>query len=150
MSLEIIKVSSVKTGILYKIIENNSGIRIKLTNLKTPFKPDKYFNNVYIKWKINIENIHKILKVEKLLSLHFKKNIKSNIIKRPNYPLMINTKYIYNKNNPLIIDNSLSNIAEYIENNLEQSYDITLEFGKIFVNDDIIKYPLIIKDINIC
>ena len=63
---------------------------------------------------------------------------------------MINTKYIYNKNNPLIIDNSLSNIAEYIENNLEQSYDITLEFGKIFVNDDIIKYPLIIKNINIC
>jgi len=150
MSLEIIKVSSIKNGELYKLLENSTVISIKLTNVKTLFKPDKYYNNFYIKWQINIENIHKILKLEKLLSLHFNKNITSNIIKRVNYPLLLNTKFTYNKNNPIIIDDSLMNVPEYIENNLETSYNITLEFGKIFVNNEIIKYPLVIKNINIC
>tara|TARA_B110000211_G_C13978909_1_gene508436 strand:- start:692 stop:1144 length:453 start_codon:yes stop_codon:yes gene_type:complete len=149
MSLEIIKISSTKTGILYKIIENNNAISIKLTNMRALFKPDKYYNNFYIKWQIDIENIYKILKIEKLLSQHFKKGVTSNIIKKHNYPLMLNTKFTSNKNNPIIIDGSLLSVAEFIETNLEKSYNITIEFGKIFVNDDTVRYPLIIRRIDI-
>ena len=149
MSLEIIKVSTKKTGKLYKILENSNNINIKLTNIKVMFKPDKYYDNFYIKWQINIENIYKIIKIENILLQHFKTDIKSNIIKKPNYPLMLNTKFVYNKNDPIIIDGDLTSVPEFIENNLEKSYNISIEIGKIFVNDTI-KYPLIIKDINIC
>ena len=85
MSLEIIKVSTKKTGKLYKILENSNNINIKLTNIKVMFKPDKYYDNFYIKWQINIENIYKIIKIENILLQHFKTDIKSNIIKKPNY-----------------------------------------------------------------
>ena len=117
--------------------------------MRALFKPDKYYNNFYIKWQIDIENIYKILKIEKLLSQHFKKEVTSNIIKKHNYPLMLNTKFTSNKNNPIIIDGSLLSVAEFIETNLEKSYNITIEFGKIFVNDDTVRYPLIIRRIDI-
>ena len=150
MSLEIIKVSTKKTGVLYKILENNHNITIKLTNIKALFAPDKYYNNFYIKWHVNIEHIYKIIKIENILIRHFEKKLKSNIIKKDNYPLMLNTKFVYNKSNPMIIEKRLMNVPEFIENNLGNSYNIVIEIGKIFIDNDDIKYPLIIKAITVC
>ena len=150
MSLEIIKISRTQTGSLYKLLENKHNITIKFTNIKPLFKPDKYYNNFYIKWRINIENIHKILKLEKYMGLYFQKNVKSNLLKKENYPLMLNTKFTSTKNNPIIINGDLTSVPEFIESNLDKSYNISIEFGKIFADDDTVKYPLIIRDISVC
>ena len=89
----------------------------------------------------------KLILLENLLAQTFKKDIKSNIIKRLKYPQMLNTKFVYKKGGPIIIENSLMSVPEFIENNLMASFNITVEVGKIFINDQIIKYPLIIKKI---
>ena len=50
----------------------------------------------------------------------------------------------------MIIEKSLMNVPEFIENNLGNSYNIVIEIGKIFIDNDDIKYPLIIKAITVC
>lgn len=149
MSLEINKIATKKTGDLYNILENNESVKIKLTNIKTLFKPDKYYNNFYIKWNIENKDIRKIEIIEQILQQTFSKNIKSNILTLNNYPKLLNTKFIYSKNNPIIIENSLMSVPDFLEHNLERSYNILIEIGKVFINDEI-KYPLIIKTINVC
>lgn len=148
MSIKLIKLSEHETGSLYSVDDPTNYFRIKFQNIKALFKPDTYNKACYIKWDVENADLSKIRRFEEMLSSHYSKITKSNILIRMNYPRMLNTKHNHSKN-PLIIDGSLLSIGNFIAENLEQRYDITLTLGKVFVNNDTIKYPLLINKISI-
>lgn len=147
MSLGLELISQNEKGYLYEFNDPNNVLRIKLSNVEILFKPDNYRNSYYFKWNIDDQNIEIILKIESILSKYFSSPLTSNILIRNNYPKMLNTKLVYNKNNPLVIKNSILSVKDFIENNLDKKYNLVLKVGKIFVNKENIKYPLIIKNI---
>jgi len=146
--LQLIEISKLKNGTIYNIKENNQNIKFYLKNVTPMFKPDKFRNTYYIKWNVINSNLTNISKIENVLENYFiEKNIKRNIINKEGYPLMLNTKFIYSKQNPIIINGSVSNIVEFITNNMKEEYDICLEMGKIFIDETSVKFPLNIKSL---
>jgi len=149
MPLGLELISENNKGQLYEFNDPNNILEIKLNNVEILFKPDRYRNFYYFKLNIDNQNINKILKIEEILKTHLNGKLTSNILIRFNYPKMLNTKLVYSKSNPLIINESLLSVSEFVENNLDKRYNLVLKVGKIFVNSENIKYPLIIKNINV-
>ena len=144
--LQLVELSKLKNGTIYNIKENNQIIKFYLKNVTPMFKPDKYKNSYYIKWNVVNSNLSNISKIEDVLENYFiEKSIKKNIITKKGYPLMLNTKFIHSKQDPIIVDGHVTNIAEFITTNMEEEYDICLEMGKIFIDDTSVKFPLNIK-----
>tara|TARA_B110000967_G_C18635757_1_gene435964 strand:- start:46 stop:501 length:456 start_codon:yes stop_codon:yes gene_type:complete len=148
MSINLIKLSEHNTGDLYTVEDPTNYFKIKYKNIKALFKPDECNRASYIKWDVENEDLSKIRRFEEMIGCHYSKKIKSNILIRMNYPRMLNTKYNYNKD-PIIIKGSVLSIVDFISENLDKRYDVTLKLGKVFVCEDIIKYPLLISNISI-
>ena len=73
--------------------------------------------------------------------------MKSAIIIKENYPVMIQTKIPTNKNADIITseDGDISTINEFITKNTK--YNLILEIKNIFVSDSEIKYSVYLKKI---
>lgn len=151
MAFSLEKLKETNNGFLYKLLLDNKKVYLKYKNIKALFKPDKYRNTYYIKWNAGeICLLDELEYIENAIKSCFEGRVmSSNILKKKNYPLMLNTKYTYKKTNPIVISDTLLSIPEFIENNLDKSYNITLEIGKIFITENEIKYPLDIKYINL-
>ena len=145
----------IKTGNLYKCEYLNDQINLQFKKVIPIFGIEYVSNYKYIKWKlddilIDISKIEILRNFETFLKDEFpEKEIKSVIIEKNNYPLMINTKYIESKTGNIIISEKgeVPTINEFINKNKLYNIDITLE--NIFVNDKFVNYSLIIKKISV-
>tara|TARA_B110000208_G_C11728113_1_gene415345 strand:+ start:835 stop:1296 length:462 start_codon:yes stop_codon:yes gene_type:complete len=151
MAFSLEKIKETNNGVLYKLLLDNNKVYLKYKNVKALFKPDKYRNTYYIKWNVGeICLLEELEYIENIINSCFDGRVmSSNILKKNKYPLMLNTKYTYKKTKPIIISNTFLSVPEFIETNLDKSYNITLEIGKIFITENEIKYPLDIKYINL-
>lgn len=137
MDIEIKQYRRQSNGVLYKLTPK---IQLIIENTKIMFNPENYRDLYYIKWKVNhSEGVEDISSLENCIREKFKdeKNFtfESNFQSRPNYPIMLQTRYIPNKGEPIIINNSTQSVVEYLTNNSEALYTITLELGNIFLNN---------------
>ena len=144
--MELIKISKNKFGTTYKL---KNEINLEFNNIKTLFGIEKIYNYKYIKW--NIKNLDKIIQFEKnirqLLPNH---NLKSTIIKKPNYPIMLLTKVPNYKNNSIIQNNAgeISSLNEYIDK--DNKYNVSLSIKNIFVGENDVKFSIYINKISKC
>ena len=151
LALEYIK--SNNQGDLYKCykLENQEKKKVKYTldNTSTLFGLENVYSKKYIKWiHLDPSIILAIKDIEKFLQEQFpEKQLKSCIIEKKNYPIMLNTKINISKNQS-IIDNEkgeISSLAEYIQKKKNYSINILLE--NIFTNSQFIYYSLEIQKI---
>ena len=104
------KVTENKYGELYKVLIMNKqkieSISITLKNVKTLFGLEKRYNNSYIKWTIDKNDISVIRLLENMIldSFKFIDNLvlKSSIIQKKDYPTMIETKLNNSCSNDII------------------------------------------------
>lgn len=155
MSVNITEISDDENGTLYKLSmskEENKPLYVNLSNISPMFTPDKIYGSYYIKWNIRGINVDIIEKVEYHLKEIFSDNLLvSNILQRPKYPLLLNTKYTYKKTGENIISDSIENIVDYLViNSNDDKYNITLSINNIYVNKKTktIKYPLNVRKIS--
>jgi hypothetical protein len=144
--MELTKISKNKFGTTYKL---KNEINLDFKNIKTLFCIEKIYNYRYIKW--NIKNLDKIVQFEQNIKLLIPThNVKSTIINKPNYPLMLLTKVPNYKNNS-IIDNNLGEInslSEYIDK--DNIYNVSLSIKNIFVGQKDVKYSIYLNKIAKC
>tara|TARA_B100000963_G_scaffold362019_1_gene402128 strand:+ start:7379 stop:7873 length:495 start_codon:yes stop_codon:yes gene_type:complete len=104
------KVTENKYGELYKVLIMNKqkieSISITLKNVKTLFGLEKRYNNSYIKWTIDKNDISVIRLLENMILDSFKfidnLGLKSSIIQKKDYPTMIETKLNNSCSNDII------------------------------------------------
>lgn len=141
------RVSSNKYGTIYKL---ENPLILSINNTKTIFgieSAGKY--GEYIKW--NIDDVDSALSDFELHLKELKNSlpVKSSIVRRDNYPLMIQTKIPNNKNLD-IIRNELGDITtvhQFINKN--SIYNILLEISGYFVSNKEIKYTVYLKKIEL-
>mgnify|MGYP001215378444 CR=1 FL=1 len=141
------RVSSNKYGVIYKL---ESPLIIILNNTKSIFGIESAGNyGEYVKW--NIENIDEsIIEFESFLrESHKDLSITSSIIKRDNYPLMIQTKLPNYKNIDIVRSEQgdITTIHNFIKKN--NFYNLILEIKGFFVSNKEIKYTIYIKKIEL-
>ena len=151
--MKIKEISNNKQGISYSIKnDDDTTINITLRNVSLLFGLEKYKENIfYLKWNINDHYaiICFIEQFEEKLNTEFNTPVKSNIIRKNNYPIILNSKLIYTKNNNIILrtDNDISSIEEYIDK--KNKYNVILEIKSVFKNKNLINYSILIKNISI-
>ena len=153
--LSIEYISTNNKGELYKCYEISDqlkkNIKITLNNVSTIFGIEKVYHNRYVKWtNIDSKIISRILDIEKYIQSNFPlKEIKSVIIEKKNYPIMLNTKINYSKNKNIIESEKglVPTIEEFIEKKKDYILEINLE--NIFVAEKYIYYTLLINKIKI-
>ena len=138
MEIEIKKYRRQGNGVLYKLSPN---IPLTIKNTKLMFLPENYRDLFYIKLKVNhSEGVKDIISLEECIKEYFSNEneyiFESNFHNRPNYPLMLQTRYQANKGEPLIINESTQSVIEYLSNNMDSLYNVTVEIGNIFLNSD--------------
>ena len=155
MSITLTEVSSDENGELYRLStspDENKPLYINVLSISPMFSPDKIYGVYYIKWNIKDVNVELIEKVEYNLENIFDEySLASNILRRPNYPLLLNTKYKYKKSGENIISDSIENINDYLViNSKEDKYNISLSINNVYIDKKTktIKYPLDIRKIS--
>ena len=134
------RVSSNKYGVIYKL---ESPLIIILNNTKSIFGIESAGNyGEYVKW--NIENIDEsIIEFESFLrESHKDLSITSSIIKRDNYPLMIQTKLPNYKNIDIVRSEQgdITTIHNFIKKN--NFYNLILEIKGFFVSNKEVLDPI--------
>ena len=157
MKFSIEKIKKNSKGVLYKcyLLDNNNNnkhINLVFESLSTLFGIEYIYGYKYIKWKLNLNssyNINLIKELELFLKEEFpQKDIKSVLIEKNNYPLMLNTKYIESKTGNIIESDKgeVPTITEFIE--IGKLYNLEIILENVFVGEKYINYSLIIKKIS--
>ena len=110
---EFIKIADYPKGRLYKTTKI-----IILNNVSSLFGLEKFNDEIfYIKWDIDnkFDTIIDLDDYEKKLKNYFNSNIKSNIVRKKNYPIMLNTKINTKKNIICCEVGEVFTIREFIE-----------------------------------
>jgi len=141
------RVSSNKYGTIYKL---ETPLIFAINNTKTIFgieNAGKY--GEYIKW--NIDDIDTVVCEFEMYLKEIRNSlpIKSSILRRDNYPLMIQTKIPNNKNLDIIRNElgDITTIHQFIDKN--KIYNILLEINGYFVSNKEIKYTVYLKKIEL-
>tara|TARA_B100000524_G_scaffold255569_1_gene138415 strand:+ start:607 stop:1074 length:468 start_codon:yes stop_codon:yes gene_type:complete len=140
-------------GTLYKIKNNiNKDISLSINNVSSPFGLEEINDGkvFYIKW--NIDKMYEVLDVIETIESNIQdkfndKILKSNIIRKNNYPIMLNSKINNSINNNIILksDGDTYTIKEFIKK--KSKYNVILIIDKLFVNNTYINYSITIKNI---
>tara|TARA_B100001093_G_scaffold504587_1_gene560633 strand:- start:1053 stop:1547 length:495 start_codon:yes stop_codon:yes gene_type:complete len=151
------KVTENKYGELYKVLlinkKNIESISLTLKNVKTLFGLEQRYNNNYIKWTIDNNDMSVIKLLENMLLDSFKDNgvlnLKSSIIQKKDYPNMIETK-LNNSCSNEIIKHKKGEIITFKD--LKSNYcDVNISLKHINIQNrngsKIIYYNLEIKEI---
>ena len=143
---ELTRASSNKYGTTFRL---KTPKIFTLNNTKTIFGiEDTGRYGKYVKWIYNQEGLllefHDFLK-----KIYTEQELKSPVILRENYPVMLQTKIPTNKNANIISsdDGDISTINDFIKKNT--MYNLILEVKNIFVSKLEIKYSVYIKKIEI-
>ena len=141
------RVSSNKYGTIYKL---ETPLIFTINNTKTIFgieSAGKY--GEYIKW--NIDEVDSAISDFETYLKDVKNSlpIKSSIVKRDNYPLMIQTKLPNNKNLDIIRNElgDISTIHQFIDKS--NVYNLLLEISGYFISNKEIKYTVYLKKIEL-
>jgi len=135
MNLNVIKISN-KCYKLYKIINfQNEIIILNFENITSPFGLEKFQNNYYINWEIDIESKiilnkieEEIIKIIKEIKSDFK--FISNIKEKNNYLPLLKTRIPQNKNKFIIESNK-----NLFEIDYKLKFNITIEIDSIWFNE---------------
>ncbi len=125
---EFIKIADYPKGSLYKTTKI-----IILNNVSSLFGLEKFNDEVfYIKWDIDnkFDTIIDLDDYEKKLKNYFNSNIKSNIVRKKNYPIMLNTKINTKKNIICCEVGEVFTIREFIE----KKKNIVVSVENVFVS----------------
>ena len=148
------KAMSNRFGTLYKIKQicddKDTPILIILNNVKLLFDLQTQKNKIYLKWIVNsIILKDKISDIETNIEKLFDKKVKSNIIKKNNYPDFLETQIIKSCDGSSCIssDNNILTYEEYI--NKQNKYNVIAQIENVFVKKDIINYTIKIKKIEL-
>lgn len=141
------RVSSNKYGTIYKL---ETPLIFAINNTKTIFgieSAGKY--GEYIKW--NIDEVDSAISDFETYLKDVKNSlpVKSSIVRRDNYPLMIQTKLPNNKNLDIIRNElgDISTIHQFIDKS--NVYNLLLEISGYFVSNKEIKYTVYLKKIEL-
>ena len=141
------RVSSNKYGTIYKL---ETPLIFTINNTKTIFgieSAGKY--GEYIKW--NIDEVDSAISDFETYLKDVKNSlpVKSSIVRRDNYPLMIQTKLPNNKNLDIIRNElgDISTIHQFIDKS--NVYNLLLEISGYFVSNKEIKYTVYLKKIEL-
>ena len=127
---EFIKIADYPKGHLYKTTKI-----IVLNNVSSLFGLEKFNDEIfYIKWDIDnkFDTIIDLDDYEKKLKNYFNSNIKSNIVRKKNYPIMLNTKINTKKNIICSEVGEVFTIREFIEK--KKKYNIVVSVENVFVS----------------
>lgn len=153
--LEKTKIMCNKHGTLFKIskLVENKFVPIILTinNVELLFDIQRNSSKIFLKWKLkSIVDIDKIQTIENSLNISFGKNINSNLISKPNYPIHLLTQIKLTKNGASIISDDSHQIESYEEFITKNNkYNLVLEIKNVFEKTEIINYSIIIKKISL-
>lgn len=140
MQITIKKLKSIGGGCLYKISSGGKNLQIKLSNTRSIFGAENQYNTKTIKWNINKSELEKIQIIENLIKKEFKDinidEVKSKIIRKPNYPTMIMSKINKNKTSNDIIKHESGEITSFEEINKLFFYDVDLIISSLFLKNE--------------
>lgn len=148
--MNIVKIRSGKIGDLY-LIKNK--IELNLLNTHNIFGIENKYKNKVIKWVLNqnqlntinilesniLENMSKLLNKQDLI-------IKSKVIKKINYPILLETKLNLNSNE--VIKHDIGDIVTYSDIQKKKKYNVDLYIKNIYLKNNNIFYNFIVKKIN--
>ena len=135
MNLNIIKISN-KCYKLYKIINfQNEIIILNFENITSPFGLEKFQNNYYINWEIDIESKKILNKIEEEIIKIIKEiksdfNFISNIKERYNFLPLLKTRIPQIKNKFIVDSNKSLFDIDY-----KLKLNITIEIDSIWFNE---------------
>lgn len=152
-----------RIGTLYQVYYLNDKnekeyITLSLNNVSTLFGLEKQYNNKYFKWVIPYDVKDTIELLESTLKSSFKEKsidkVFSKIIKKYNYPMMLETK-INNKSNSYdIISHTKGEILGFEDILNKTPYNIILQLKNISIKakdkSTVLYYNLEITKINKC
>jgi hypothetical protein len=148
--MNIVKIRSGKIGDLY-LIKNK--IELNLLNTHNIFGIENKFKNKIIKWVINenqldainilesdiLENMFKLLNNPDLI-------LKSKVIKKKDYPILLETKLNLNSNE--VIKHDIGDIVTYSDIQKKKKYSVELYIKNLSIKNNNIFYNFIVKKIN--
>ena len=148
--MNIVKIKSGKIGDLY-LIKNK--VELNLLNTHNIFGIENKYQNKIIKWVLNqnqldainilesniLENLSKLLNNSNLI-------LKSKVIKKKDYPILLETKLKINSNE--VIKHDIGDIVTYSDIKKNKKYNVELYIKNISIKNNYIFYNFIVKKIN--
>lgn len=132
-----------KIGTLYKVFYTNSEnpIEIELKNTRTLFGIEYRYNTKYIKWVLDYKEKELVNALELCLRSSYEDNsniqIKSKIISKPNYPLLLETKIGNNiKCSNDLIKHEPGELTSFKDICKNEKYNIKGEIKNISIKED--------------